>query len=212
MINKVKKYIYDIEDEDAISYFFFCLDEKKILNIILNTHGTYSHVAEKIVYSIKKRSGKTKVFVLLNAESGGTVISLVADDLYMHSLANLGPIDTQYKIDEAEESFSMCTLIDCFKNSEPTDDITKMRLHEAKITYLADIKLLNDIASYTKMDNVTKKNLKRNLLDQKYLHEKPFFVEDCANLGLKIKRDIPTQISDIFMSFMRFSETFINED
>jgi ClpP class serine protease len=65
------------------------------LDLVLHTPGGLVLAATQIARAIFKRKGKVTVFVPHYAMSGGTLISLVADEIVMCEHAVLGPVDPQ---------------------------------------------------------------------------------------------------------------------
>ena len=70
-------------------------DRELPIDLILHTPGGLVLASLQIAEAIKKHKGKVTVFVPHYAMSGGTLISLAADEIVMSEHAVLGPVDAQ---------------------------------------------------------------------------------------------------------------------
>ena len=70
-------------------------DREVPIDLILHTPGGLVLAALQIAQAIKKHKGKVTAFVPHYAMSGGTLISLAADEIVMSEHAVLGPVDPQ---------------------------------------------------------------------------------------------------------------------
>src|SRR2546430_6447052 len=85
----------DINDSEEVLRAIHMTDEDVPLDIVLHTPGGLVLAALQIAHAIREHKGKVTVFVPHYAMSGGTLISLAADEIVMCSHAVLGPIDPQ---------------------------------------------------------------------------------------------------------------------
>ena len=90
----VARYI-DINDSEDILRAIQMTDEDVPLDIVLHTPGGLVLAALQIAMAVRSRSSKVTVFVPHYAMSGGTLISLAADEIVMCKHSALGPIDPQ---------------------------------------------------------------------------------------------------------------------
>jgi hypothetical protein len=92
----------------------------KPLDIILHTPGGYSYQAHQIALAVKAHRGRKTVFVPYFAMSGGTVISLAADEIVLGQHAVLGPIDTQFGVQHLQRMMPARAVIDlCATERQP---------------------------------------------------------------------------------------------
>lgn len=68
----------------------------KELAVVLHTLGGYAFPSEMIADAIRSHPKRTRVYIPYVAMSGGTIIALAADEIYMSKSASLGPIDAQF--------------------------------------------------------------------------------------------------------------------
>jgi ClpP class serine protease len=85
----------DINDSEEVLRAIQMTDEEVPLDIVLHTPGGIVLAALQIARAIRGHRGKVSVFVPHYAMSGGTLISLAADEIVMSKHAVLGPIDPQ---------------------------------------------------------------------------------------------------------------------
>src|ERR1700704_1400785 len=85
----------DINDSEDVLRAIQMTDEDVPLDIVLHTPGGLVLAATQIGRAIREHKGKVTVFVPHYAMSGGTLISLAADEIVMSKHAVLGPVDPQ---------------------------------------------------------------------------------------------------------------------
>src|SRR3981081_3314545 len=85
----------DINDSEDVLRAIQMTDEDVPLDIVLHTPGGLVLAAMQIARAISEHKGKVTVFVPHYAMSGGTLISLAADEIVMCEHSVLGPIDPQ---------------------------------------------------------------------------------------------------------------------
>jgi ClpP class serine protease len=83
----------DINDSEEVLRAIHMTDEEVPLDIVLHTPGGIVLAALQIARAIRSHRGKVSVFVPHYAMSGGTLISLAADEIVMSEHAVLGPVD-----------------------------------------------------------------------------------------------------------------------
>src|SRR5258708_34307622 len=90
----VVRYI-DIDDSEAVIRAVRSTDRGTPLDLVLHSPGGLVIASLQIARAIREHPSKVTVFVPHMAMSGGTLISLAADEIVMGSHAMLGPIDPQ---------------------------------------------------------------------------------------------------------------------
>ncbi len=99
-----------INDEDAfvIENLLSVPSEKRDLVLVLHSNGGFSLSAERIIEVCRdycKRRGdgsKFYVFVPKKAKSAATILALGADQIFLRNTAELGPVDPQFSVTDAE--------------------------------------------------------------------------------------------------------------
>src|SRR5881409_4379955 len=90
----VFRYI-DINDSEEVLRAIHLTDPEIPIDLVLHTPGGLVLAATQIARAIFTRKGKVTVFVPHYAMSGGTLLSLAADEIVMSEYAVLGPVDPQ---------------------------------------------------------------------------------------------------------------------
>ena len=85
----------NIEDSEAVLRAIRLTDPGLPIDIILHTPGGLVLAAEQISFALLRHKAKVTVFIPHYAMSGGTMISLAADQIIMDENAVLGPVDPQ---------------------------------------------------------------------------------------------------------------------
>src|SRR5216110_844598 len=84
-----------IDDSEAILRAIRLTPPDQPIDLILHTPGGLVLAAEQIAKALVERKAKVTVFVPHYAMSGGTLISLAANEIVMDANAVLGPLDPQ---------------------------------------------------------------------------------------------------------------------
>src|SRR6202048_2402934 len=90
----VMRYI-DIDDSEDVMRAVELTDPEVPLDLVLHTPGGLVLAATQIARAIRNHKGKATVFVPHYAMSGGTLLSLAANEIIMSEHAVLGPVDPQ---------------------------------------------------------------------------------------------------------------------
>jgi len=90
----VYRYI-DIDDSEAVIRAIRSTPPDKPIALVLHTPGGLVLAAAQIAMALKRHPGRKTVIVPHYAMSGGTLIALAADEIYMDPDAVLGPLDPQ---------------------------------------------------------------------------------------------------------------------
>ena len=85
----------DINNSEDVLRAIQMTDDDVPLDIVLHTPGGLVLAAMQIARAVREHKGKVTVFVPHYAMSGGTLISLAADEIVMSKHAVLGPVDPQ---------------------------------------------------------------------------------------------------------------------
>src|SRR5258705_3952612 len=85
----------DINDSEEVIRALHLTDDELPIDLVLHTPGGLVLASLQIARAIRAHKGKVTVFVPHYAMSGGTLISLAADEIVMNQHAVLGPVDPQ---------------------------------------------------------------------------------------------------------------------
>src|SRR3979490_2211599 len=90
----VMRYI-DVNDSEEVLRAIKLTDPDCPIDLIIHTPGGLVLAAGQIAHALRRHRAKVTVFVPHYAMSGGTLISLAANEIVMDANAVLGPLDPQ---------------------------------------------------------------------------------------------------------------------
>jgi ClpP class serine protease len=177
----LSRYI-NVEDSEAILRAIRLTPDDMPIDLLLHTPGGLVLASEQIARALQKHPAKVTVFVPHYAMSGGTMISLAADEIAMDDNAVLGPVDPQLG------EFPAVSILDVLrqKDKNEIDDRTLMMAEMASkaITQVRDFVyyLLED-----KMEKASAKELAELLTSGNWTHDYPIDSDQLKKMGLPVK-------------------------
>jgi ClpP class serine protease len=176
----------------------------KPLDIILHTPGGYSYQAHQIALAVKAHHGRKTVFVPYFAMSGGTIISLAADEIVMAPHAVIGPIDSQFPVFHLRRmmpSRAVLDLVNTKPSSRINDELVELGI-ECKRSVPQDHKgavgLMKGTYSQAVSDRVV-----HTLNDGTLTHGFPVTLSHARKLGLNVSGSLPPEATDIVRAYRR---------
>jgi hypothetical protein len=93
-----------ISQEDVAPFQDLLLDCAKgnDIDLLIQSTGGDPDVAEKLVSMLRQRAGVVRVIVVERAKSAATMVALAADEILMSTTSELGPIDPQIQLVDAQ--------------------------------------------------------------------------------------------------------------
>jgi ClpP class serine protease len=179
----------DVDDSEAILRAIKMTDNDVPIDLILHTPGGLVLAAEQIAHALKKHPAKVTVMVPHYAMSGGTLISLAADEIIMDENAVLGPVDPQLG---QQPAASILKVLERKPIKEIDDatiilaDIAEKAIHQVRATVT---RLLNE-----SMDAEHAEKLATKLSSGTWTHDYPITVEEARELGLPVSTDMPKEV------------------
>jgi ClpP class serine protease len=85
----------DVNDSEEVPRAIKLTGADYLIDLIVHTPGGLALAANQIAHALKRHRAKVTVFVPHYAMSGGTLVSLAADEIVMDPNAVLGPVDPQ---------------------------------------------------------------------------------------------------------------------
>ncbi|MEM0014503.1 MAG: hypothetical protein QXS42_06840 [Zestosphaera sp.] len=183
----------DIEDSEDVLRAIRSTPPDRGLMLIMHTPGGLMLAASQIALALKRHPGRKIVVVPHYAMSGGTLIALAADEIWMDPDAVLGPVDPQ--ISTQTGSLPAPSIVKAVREkgvdkvSDETlvlADIAEKALNQTKdlVAKLLDGKLPQD-----KVELVVER-----LVMGRYTHDWPITAEELRELGLNVKTEIPPAV------------------
>ncbi len=183
------KYI-NIEDSEAILRAIRMTPPDMPIDIILHTPGGLVLATEQIAHALIQHKAKVTVFVPHYAMSGGTMISLSADEIVMDENAVLGPVDPQLG------NYPAASII------KVTEEKDKNKIDDETLI-LADMskKAMKQVKAFVKKVLLAKKyseedaeRIAQTLSEGRWTHDYPITFEEAKELGLRVSKDMSKEI------------------
>lgn len=187
-------------------------NEDKDISIYLHTPGGSLFYSQLIAHLLHNWKGKKTAHVIGYSASGGTLIALTCDQIYMNEDSVLGPIDPQDPtgIDYSKKTYSLAHCEEIFaeleknnidrknegqnededENKNDVGDMEKLNIllikKETEKTMGAFRKFLERILS-TRYPQKYSEIINFFLSDRS--HGQPIYSEECENIGLNVIRE-----------------------
>lgn len=187
----VARYI-DIDDSEEVLRAIHMTDDDVPLDIVLHTPGGLVLAALQIARAVRAHKAKVTVFVPHYAMSGGTLISLAANEIVMAKHAVLGPVDPQL----GQSPVASLIKIVEQKPIARIDDETLIHADVGRKA-IAQLKeaareLLDRQLSAEQADALAEK-----LTSGVWTHDYPITASVAKGLGLRINTDMPNEVFEL---------------
>jgi len=183
----------DIEDSEEVLRAIRSTPPDKGIMLIMHTPGGLMLAASQIALALKRHPGRKVVVVPHYAMSGGTLIALAADEIWMDPDAVLGPVDPQIGTQSGSLPAPSVVKVVREKGVDKVDDSTLILadIAEKALNQTKDLvsKLLEGKLPQDKMKLVID-----HLVMGRYTHDWPITAEELKELGLNVKTEIPPAI------------------
>ncbi|WGS65903.1 SDH family Clp fold serine proteinase [Marinitoga aeolica] len=182
------KYI-NVEDSEEILRAIRKAPKDKPIDLIIHTPGGLVLAATQIAKALHDHPAETRVIVPHYAMSGGTLISLAADQIIMDEHAVLGPVDPQLGQNPAP---SIVKAVEQ-KGFDKVDDQTLILADVAKKSISQVQKFIFNLLK-NKMDENKAEKLAQTLTEGRWTHDYPITVEEAKELGLNVSTEVPEEV------------------
>ncbi len=188
----VYKFI-NIQDSEEILRAIQMTDKDIPIDLILHTPGGLVLASLQIARALKKHPAKVTVFVPHHAMSGGTLISLAADEIVMSENAVLGPVDPQLG------EFPAASIVKLLeqKDINKIDDKTLIMADVAKKAISQLEEAVYDLLEDKYEDKQEAKKLAKLLSTGTWTHDYPITFEQAKSLGLNVSNEIPVEVMQL---------------
>ncbi len=185
----ISRYI-DIEDSEQVLRAIRLTPDDMPIDLILHTPGGLVLAAEQIAEALVKHKGKVTVFVPHYAMSGGTLISLAADEIVMDENAVLGPVDPQLG------QFPAASIVKVLETKDPNeiDDQTIIMADVAKKALKQVWNTVYNLVTGRGESEELARKLADVLSTGTWTHDYPISVEEARSLGMKVSTDMPAEV------------------
>ncbi len=137
-----------------------------------------------------KHPGKVTVFVPHYAMSGGTFISLAADEIVMDENAVLGPVDPQLGDSAAASILAVVEQ----KGAENVDDQTLMMADMSRKSIEQVKESVKRLLSHHDFDEARVEELAILLSTGTWTHDHPIMAEEAKEMGLPVSTNMPVEV------------------
>jgi ClpP class serine protease len=184
----------DVNDSEDVLRAIKLTDPDVPIDLIIHTPGGLVLAANQIAHALKRHRAKVTVFVPHYAMSGGTLVSLAADEICMDPNAVLGPVDPHLGDKPAA---SVLAVLEA-KKPQDIDDETIILADVSRKAMVQIRQTVEDLLS-EKMSPEQAGTLATRLSTGTWTHDYGITAEAAKALGLPISTDMPQEIYD-FMS------------
>jgi len=191
----VYRYI-DVEDSEEVLRAIRDTPKDMGIALILHTPGGLVLAASQIALALKRHPGKKVVIVPHYAMSGGTLISLAADEIWMDRNAVLGPVDPQIPFQQYGTLPAPSILKLAKMKGEKAEDITLIMADVAEKAMRGVNNIVVDLLK-DKMGEEKARELADRLTRGEWTHDQPITFEEALKLGLPVKDAVPPEIYDL---------------
>ena len=192
----------DINDSEEILRAIKLTDPDTPIDLIIHTPGGLVLAAGQIAQALRRHRAKVTVLVPHYAMSGGTLISLAANEIVMDSNAVLGPVDPQ--VGEAPAA----SILYVMERKKP-EDIEDKTLILADVSRKAILQLRKTVQELLgeRMAHDAATALADKLTTGTWTHDYGISSEEAKQLGLPVSTDMPQEVYDFMALFAQPTRT-----
>ena len=192
----------DVNDSEDVLRAIKLTDPDCPIDLIVHTPGGLVLAAGQIAHALKRHRAKVTVFVPHYAMSGGTLISLAADEIVLDPNAVLGPVDPQLGQSPAA---SILTVLDR-KKPEDIDDQTMIMADVSRKAIVQVRRTVHELLS-ERMAPEAAGALADKLATGTWTHDYGITAEEAKTLGLPISTEMPAEVYQFMMLFPQPTRT-----
>lgn len=181
----------DIQDSEEVLRAVKLTDDEIPIDLILHTPGGLVLAAEQIAHALCRHPARVTVFVPHYAMSGGTLISLAANEIVMDENAVLGPVDPQLGDQPAASVLRVLEQKDINEIDDRTlilADIARKAVGQVRNT------VREILGHQARIDPGKADELADLLATGTWTHDYPISVEEAHVLGLPVSTDMPEEV------------------
>jgi ClpP class serine protease len=192
----------DVNDSEDVLRAIKLTDPDCPIDMIVHTPGGLVLAAGQIAHALKRHRAKVTVFVPHYAMSGGTLISLAADEIVMDANAVLGPVDPQLGQSPAA---SILTVLER-KKPEDIDDQTMIQADVSRKAIVQVRRTVLELLS-ERMAPEAAGALADKLATGTWTHDYGITAEEAKTLGLPISTEMPAEVYEFMTLFPQPTRT-----
>lgn len=184
----ISRYI-NIEDSEAVLRAIRLTPDEMPIDLVLHTPGGLVLASEQIARALQKHPARVTVFVPHYAMSGGTMISLAADEIVMDENAVLGPVDPQLG------EFPAVSILEVVrqKGRDKVEDRTLM-LAEMAAKAMTQVRDFVHYLLSDKLEEARARELAEMLSSGTWTHDYPIDCDQLKRMGLPVTVGLMNEI------------------
>jgi ClpP class serine protease len=199
------KNIVDINSENSFMKAYSKFNINDILNIVLYCEGSNVSSSDAIINILLMHEGLINIYIPRFCYSGGSMIALCGDNIYMNNYSLLSPVDPQISFDDQdeEENLTSCKYylnLKRVKGLKGLSEKNALRYYECKHLYDDNLRNMDKILEDRYNLNTIKK-IKKNFGHGIFPHAKQFNIDELENMGIDISIPVPLKIERIFRRY-----------
>jgi ClpP class serine protease len=171
------------------------------IDLILHTPGGIALAAEMMAMAIKFHPAKVTVFVPFYAFSGGSLMSLAADEIRMERYSMLGPVDPQ--IPTPDGNTWPAGSLESLVKLKPLEKISDRMIVMAEVARL-DIENAIAFVMWLLDERMGKEQARKvaEFFAHGYMsHATPITLDVVRTVGLNVVEGIPEKVYELFRTF-----------
>ncbi len=184
-----------IEDTEHLLGEIKRTPKDKPIDVILHTPGGLALAAEMVATALHEHSAKVSVFIPFYAMSGGTLLALAADEIFMEKFSVMGPVDPQ--IDGIPASAYGTVL-----EKKRMDAVADRTIALAYVANMA-VKNMKGLVKHLLaelMDDEKAEKVAEFLTGGYITHDTPLTLDAAKTMGLPVREGVPGKIYDLFLT------------
>jgi len=185
-----------IEDSEAVIRAIRSTPPDVPIALILHTPGGLVLAASQIARALKRHPAKKIVIVPHYAMSGGTLIALAADEIWMDRNAVLGPLDPQIVFENKTLPAPSILRAVEMKGIDKVGDEMLVLADIAKKAVEQMKKLVYELV-VDKVGPEKAKEIAERLVMGYYTHDYPITVDELRSMGLPVKDELPDEVYEL---------------
>lgn len=182
----------NIEDSEQILRAIHRTDENTPIDLILHTPGGLVLASAQIARALVRHKAAVRVHIPHFAMSGGTLLALAADEIYIHENAVMGPVDPQIGRYPAASILKVLER----KSIDKIDDQTLI-LADQSTKAIEQIEALAFELLKTKHEEKNAREISKILSRGIWTHDYPITPEQAKDMGLPIRTDLSEDVLDL---------------
>lgn len=179
----------DMEDAQTIIAAIKETPDDVPIDLIIHTPGGLVLAAMQIARAVEAHPAKVTVYVPVYAMSGGTLITLAADEIVLGEFSVLGPIDPQLL------GFPAASIV-AARDAKPIDKVFDLTLVLADVSEkaLAQVKRGAVEILTPRMDKAKAIKLAEKLAGGHWTHDYALTAGEARSIGLPVKTGMPMEV------------------